>query len=693
MTPSQFFFNGKPKHIWDDFAHDYLAAPSQRQLKAQSKIAFTSMYQALAGHPAIYLMCAISSGARAHEKTLAYGHNTTDRLDETVGGDVFMNDVVLHNNRDNYLLARHCQALLPDKVIIAPTIFEGCVRELKGNPVLSGGRKWQAENFMSLWFPVIDTFCTMNMVNGDWRNSSNSFHEMFRCLLIQAGMVPHRPKADMEAIYADGSPASLLDRSLCVANHLLRYVPRGVHASKPATTLLRMFRLNEMLTRASVNREMGGLIDPSRLHPQLLHRDPAEVEGMAWLEAKMRPFIRKHCGPLIISQEGLNPVYGRAGDSKRFDADKIGQLLEEIRVPPKNDMAPYLAVPAGSSPRLFDPHQPTAGSRWHSAQFEGRHYERLGERERALLPFIIGAVETAMNPLASPLTHFIAADLKRGELGLALALREGVKDLAELPGKVGKTFGSLAKKDAAELCAKAVEEERGTPQQHLTLSPLAVAAIDETVLRHPEAVAAPGVARHRPYGLGPLGRLTLMMKLLERNGGIVRFEPKWEESEDLAQLMVRATLVQLGQVERPGTEANSLTVTNWQRQEIPLPVRIAALGSVVERYQNAGLPAPVEIAKGAAQLLEVADMFTSPRYAAGRLHVLPVKATGLFGDPKGYEALRASLRPRLEQECLSWSESDLNDLSPDYRKAWIAARGSERARQQREVTSDIRVYK
>ena len=106
------------------------------------------------------------------------------------------------------------------KMIIAPVIREGAIREIK-DPRMSGGKRYEEEDFMGLWFPLIDK-CKVMVLDGDWNYSRNSIWEMMRGVLIQAGEIPSRPMADMDVLHLDGRPVTLHERAEKMAE-MLKY--------------------------------------------------------------------------------------------------------------------------------------------------------------------------------------------------------------------------------------------------------------------------------------------------------------------------------------------------------------------------------------------------------------------------------------------------------------------------------------
>jgi hypothetical protein len=700
------FMNGDAKFQFDDYHNAYHRDSDPEDVanrRALVAVAYTSLQASLKGTPSVYALCAISSGYDSHQAAIQHGWHTTDRIDEIIGGQQH-GDIILQNSRHNLQLARHAQSLFPTRAIIPPAALENAVRSLKKMPALSRGDKWQSEEFMSLWFPVIDIHCDKQVLHSDWNYSRNAILEVFRGLVIQAGMVPHRPKCDMDVTYLDGSRASLFDRAVLISDYICDMVPQGIQAVEGATTLARLFHIHRCLTSAAYNEAHGSPIDKNRLHSSLKRRSRAEIAAMDTLINAVEPFLQGPCLDLgLINPEGLPEAYQRphlpdlswpvskpllSEIMADFSPDRLAaarELAKDARKLNYDAAVPEALRRPAVSQRVYEPEKTLFGPEWRAKVFEDDLAKFATEREHALMVFSLGALETPMHPVLQPAAVGVVGDMKRGLTALKQLSDNGITLITELPGILGRKFDTAVGAKNRALVHKtetAIARQFGSEADLPT--PMVVGTpqllqIDRVIEAERNAAAAPGQLR-----LGPRSRIALLSRMVERNAGNVAFLDGWEASEDMCQLMVRQTLIQLGLVERPFHNAGGIGILNQQGQEIALLERIQLVSAEVMRHRVAGEEVPVEISKAAARLLEIGDWLTDPQIVKPPVikfqdidphRLLPVAQRDAFLQH------RALLRPVLLEECVRhWPEEALKDLSVDYRHAWHATRGQENER-------------
>lgn len=273
-----------------------------------------------------YLPCGISSGIRAHElidqKNNAnrnLGHDlsvSTYKADEYLGLPIHKKMVIAPNKKANLDRADIIGNTRRDKMIIAPVVREGAIRELTRTGAFSRWQRYEEEDFMAFWYPVIDR-CKGMVLDGDWNFSRNSIWEMMRGVLIQSGHIPSRPKADMDVCDLDGNLMTLLARTEKLAQTLKYQLGKGFEAREAATALAQIFTIDDDIR--------SGAIPAGSLHPVLRNRPPAELDAMDRLKAELKPVILKHCAHYMR----LNDLPAEYRDAAKHAPQELPPELQE----------------------------------------------------------------------------------------------------------------------------------------------------------------------------------------------------------------------------------------------------------------------------------------------------------------------------------------------------------------------------
>lgn len=633
------YFDGASSHRFNGFGkrndhkqyYDRRVNPETDRTRACVSVEWVAFAEIAQDADMVYVPCGISSGLRAHElldqqnasrrTTGSELARSTYKVEEHIGGSLHRDRVIDPNRTDNLRRARIVGRTQPDKMVIAPVAREGAVRELTLTGAFSRWQRYEEEDFMAFWYPIIDR-CKGMVLDGDWNYSRNSIWEMMRGVLIQAGQIPSRPKADMDVHDLDGKPVTLQARAEKVAETLKYQLGKGFDPREAATALAQIFTLDDEIRACTIPPEGVSL------HPVLKFRPPGELAAMDRLKAEMKPILLAHCAQ-GMRLDDLPAEYRDAAKAKprelpadlqasyKLFADGISaRSLEILSVKPSVDLMRTLAHSNPTPQRLFDSHERYFEKRSQSKMFEDNLYGKLSEWERIALPFAIGATETGLYPTAKPMATMILTDLKRGREGFRRAQAAGVQDMNEFAGALGREVQEViaVNTHAAEgLKAKLKSESPG----HIVVNTPSFLRIADAIehfrkMGPPDGpmrfIAAPGATETSPQM-----RLALQMKYLDRNVDRAIFQEGWEHSNDLVQLRVRARLIQAGLIERPAGVHSSLRI--FSTADIGTPETllddIKALTREVKRAADANVRAP-EQALALVRLVTLHELLVDP---------------------------------------------------------------------------------
>jgi hypothetical protein len=627
-------YESKPRHLFDGFglsndgSGNYYRKPESKRTRACVSVEWVAFAEIMQDMDWIYVPCGISSGLRPHElirkgnKSRTEPVRTTHKAQQALG-DMHGSHVVGPNVFDNLLRAR---IILDDHQwgkfgIIPPTDREASVRAFNESGAFSRWQPYEEEDFMALWYPVIDR-CKGMVLDGDWNFSRNSIWEMMRGVLIQAGQIPSRPKADMDVKDLKGNPVTLLMRAEKAAEMLEYQLGYGFEAREAATALAQIFTLDDKIR----NRE----IPADKLHPVLRNRQDAELAAMQALKERIKPLLKAHCAHYMrlddlpaeyqdaadtakdLSEEELTPFKRIAERISRDRETRLSVTLSEDQLTDKPEDSDRVPQPQ----RLFDSHERFFEEDSKAKMFEDHLYDKLPEWERVALPFAIGATEIGLYPANKPMATMILTDLKRGKVGFNRGQAKGsgglnkVDDANELAGALGSDVATnvVINLDKAETLKQKLKDENPGKIVVNTPSFLRIAdAIEYFRSDYYGFVAAEG-----PPKTSPDMRLALQMKFLDRNVDRVIFQEGWEYSNDLVQLRVRARMIQAGLIDRPAGKQSRLRVysaANTAKKETLLD-DIRILMKEVKRAADSNVRA-TEQALALARLLMIHELRTN----------------------------------------------------------------------------------
>ena len=561
----------------------------------------------------IYVPCGISSGLRAHE-ALGAGATTTYKVDEKIAGTRHKNAIAM-NKDDNLRRAAVIGRMYPDKMVVAPVVREGAVREITHDGAFSRWQRYEEEDFMAFWYPVIDR-CKVMVLDGDWNFSRNSIWEMMRGVLIQAGQVPSRPGADMEVNDLEGNPVTLLWRAKKLEQMLKYQLGKGFDTREAATALAQIFTLDEEIRAGKIPAE------GRKLYSVLANRSTEELAAMEVLKAELKPILLNQCAK-NMRLDDLPEEYKEAAKSTRKlpsnlleafqtiarDISKHANAICSVIIPPALLAKDAKIAEVTRPQRMFDSYERFFEKRSRAKMFEDNLYEKLQQWERLALPFAIGATETGLYPTGHPMSTMILTDPKRGTIGKRRAEKEGVDNIDELTAVLGRESAEVIAENVAEAEAQKAALKQAEPHK-IVVNSLSFLRIADAInkLRPEGFIAAKGAEVTSPQM-----RLALQMKYLDRNVDRAVFQEGWQHSPDLVQLRVRARLIQAGMVERPTGAQSTLTVESAANPGMPetLLEDIKILTQDVRRgaLTNTAIP---EQALALARLIALHELIIDP---------------------------------------------------------------------------------
>lgn len=630
QAPKRFDGFGRDNdHGKDHF--DHMVHPETARTRACVSVEWVAFSEIAQDIPMTYVPCGISSGLRVHEELDKKNRSNAQvpdyeperssyKANEALGSDIHGRVMEL-NKGDTMRRGRIISRMRPDAMIILPPIREGSVRALKDH-AFAGGQRYEEEEFMALWYPVIDR-CRDMCLDGDWNFSRNSIWEMMRGVLIQAGQLPSRPKADMEVFDLQGHPVSLLQRTEKVIEMLKYQLGKGFEAREAASALAQIFSLDDDIRACKVPGEGASL------HPVLKHRPPEELKAMDALKEQFKPIILAHCAH-YMRLDDLPAEYHAAVKRKpraltkeqqayfkAFADDVSGRQYEILSVKPSRGQMATLADKGQPPQRMYDSHERFFEKRAQARMFEDDLYGKLSEWERLALPFAIGATEIGLYPVDHPMATMVLTDLKRGKEGFARAQQIGVQDMNEFAGAMGRDTAEVISHNMQQAEALKAELKKAHPGT-VIVNTLSFLRIADTI-EHFRKFGEPGkrsqrfIAADGATETSPQMRLALQMKYLDRNVDRAVFQEGWEHSNDLVQLRVRARLIQAGLIERPAGAQAGMHVFSAADPNTPetLLEDITLLTKEVERAAAANVRAP-EQALALMRLIALHELLVAP---------------------------------------------------------------------------------
>lgn len=735
------------------YAHNGDRVNPAKAMVIAADIAFRTAHQHM---DLCYLNCAISSGTNPNQDAVIHHHHTSDKLGRVIGNTKHTWHNIVDNSARSLARARQVQALFPEMYFITPSSFEGSTRAFSGGQgiKLTGGLAFDGADYMAGWNMKIDVckgfilddvrldMPSLDQVlqeidaaqnwssaqrqrtkiqTADWTNSRNSILEMARGNYIRFGLHPLRQDTQMDMrLYDEASNrlyhASLLDTMKPAVQHMLRWAPQGIATEEAVRTIARLIDVHRRRTDPAYNAAHSAPIDCERIDPRLRNPSQAEIHECDQLIRAVEPFILKYC-PHLLAPAGLPQAYQQAYENSPIKLKKMGNDItngqdivhwQRTHIPAKA----VAEIWELTQPRIFNPqdacpvrtalhghYQPQRRVHdFHASPFDGANDERelwqdnpvedLSELEQDFIKVILGTIETGMTPLDSPDFHGVYVDLKRGAIAQEQARRHHTHDISLLPARLGRRFGdAVVRPNAQKLNDLTASLQHKDGHSQAVFSSAQVRAINDAYAALRPDLAGPG-----PDALSPAARLALMMEMLRRNLTHMHFQVGWESSANAARLMVQATKIQFGTVQRPGGNETELAVLDEHGHPLSLYDRIERLAAYLDeldhnpdliRHINARDANALEgsgvrhITLALARLLEIDDCLSDHVFGQNKFELQRVEDLPSFTrDMHKIQPRKADLQHRLQQRyAWLWKETDFTDLQRDYRDAWLETHG------------------
>lgn len=740
---------------YDDFYHLYFAKYGDKlnANKALISIAF-ELFRDVHGHlPLAYKNCAISSGTWAHLDAVQNGHFTTDRLSRIVGSDWHTRTIKDNSQRSLERIER-IRDLFLEVFFIAPTMFEGSTRAFsKGFGRVLTDIPFQAEEYMAFWNMIIDltqgfvlddvrldtpdsnrVLKEIEMVRSgrsglldirpilqtsDWANSRNSIYEMARGNYIRFGLHPLRPDAAMDMRVYDQEThrlyhARLIDTLKPVLQNILRWAPQGIAVDSAVITAARLMDLHRMRVDPIYNRRQEAPLDLGAIDPKLAKPTQAECKEFNVLLEKFEPFLMEYL-PYLVNPNGLYADYSEAQRKHPIKPENIGE--ESVKWQRENipqnlcldlwDLTENKGYGSTRPKPVMKFIHGTYSPQRRQHDFEKQPFDRdlpeiwkdepfelLDPMFRQLAKSHVGVLEIIARNSNGPEYRGVYADLKRGEPALDMAAMNGMSDLSNLAGALGKSFSSLVRDKNLENVNIRLRHAKRINVRNAEMQC--------------EAFGTPNVVKlnahinwQRKYFIGPGPnaapseyRLAIIMEMLRRNFTSFEFEKNWETSEDACRLMLLATKIEFGLVRRPAGNDTELRVINEDQKYISFAERIMRLHTYLEKLKDdpvvkrSIIERNPEVLEGygirhvsltLARMLEIYDCLIDQTYNNNRFELRRIDSANLkyFSENLHSVApIREVAAQSIRQEwCWLWQETDFEGLRQEYKDKWKEIQG------------------
>lgn len=620
---------GEKRGVFSPFysTHARKKGPRFDQMRAVNTVAFATMAQLLQGKKAMYRFGAISKGMRANyqakmngpfmversDGSLKQGFDTLD-LDEKVGSQQYVAEVILPNQRAQIEGLSFLRSLYPARAVIVPAFLQAAT-VLAGQPNFDRGVKRKDKDYMVLWDPVIVELIDALPMQGDWHFSRSSHLEIGRAVLIAAGLEPRRPGADMSFPDLQKKEVSLFDIAKKRLEYLIWAAENNFDLDIEPTQLVRDLAIARMAERGLLPNANPSFMAGIAAHdadfralqkeaePFLLERikaDKFEIDVMD-LSSVNPQFV----SAIHAAKEGSLPraSFSLSGIADGFqlrsysDVDLQSDIYNSQEIQALNGQGFALGAGDVFLPPMRGIDVEAKSLKEHDGKsiFTRSIIPDLTEREMMQAQFVLGAAETFMLP-ATRVIYIVADD----KYGPETEKRRDSSKLAyddEAPNVSGKTFH----KTIREPHRQAISEL----QQNLRVHGHVLSASDFQSFYGlfqalPEFAVSPGEAMP-----GSAARLITRHRYLARNVTDFCFKTgMWEQSNDGVQDMILATRLQLGLESSAEHEPHSIRVFNEHGKPLNLAERAMAIWPQLKRAMDAGRDARdlVEPATALAQL-------------------------------------------------------------------------------------------
>lgn len=714
-----------------------------------------------------YMNCAISSGTGPHLDAAVNGYHTTDKLDLEIGSEYQMQKNIIPASHRSLDRAYKVQELWPEIRIITPTSLEGTTRVLKNQgSEMTYGASFESADYMSFWNPQIDfskgfivddpivdmplrdivrqeiKLAKANspkprerkpIVTTDWANSRNSIFENARGNYVRFGLNPLRPdnKMDMR-IYSEEHhtlrPATLLDCILPMVQNIARWAPQGIATDTACQTVARFFHLHHMRTDPAYNAAQEYPLELDTLEDLIRNPSQEEIHAFKELEKAVKPFLKKYCAHLL-KPSGIAQEYHEAianAPLKQKDLGEKSVKWQRENIPTKLALKIWdLTVELQSSvtPQpAFDKRPPIENIRIEQGrQHDFKHlpfdqkdedeiwpdhpFDDLTRMMKTAANMTVATLELGILPKDSPNFHGYRADMKRGKIGADQARLHHVQDLSLLPGVMGKEFHEkvtalnlkIANDNTGKL--RAAFKDTGAKIPAMVLGSQQYKAMSSDLERIRTKLAGPGFAADSNF------RLAIEMQMLRRSYSHITFADGWQNSEDSVRMMMQATKIEFGKIDRPGNNNTELSVLKPNGDYISLFERYDQIKSHLDellndpqlvKYLDDGKSEALQklgvrnISLTLARMVEIYDCLIDPLHNDKDFELQKVRNQKGFSENihEIHKTRQDTIDSLVKNWAWLWKPDDLKGLPQIYKDAWRDVHGKQALNAGPEVTDD-----
>jgi hypothetical protein len=264
----------------------------------------------------MYMACPITSGLYASEwvakrnaandfdplKTIKTTHKLSRHMGPLMGKLVTAPTV-----RDNLMRGALAMDGNPDLHPLMPVVREMVVKHMSENADFSASQRYEDIDFMAKWYIKIDQ-CASLVFDGPLTFSRSTDKEINRALLIQAGLHPLRPDADMNITDINGQEVDTNTIYKKMLDTLKYQIGSGIHPKEALTVLLRMNDMFDHLqgkeNKISAAREAAGMSKfPENVHPSMKKWVSQDAKAFQKLRDEVDFLAKEYCVSVLSDKE------------------------------------------------------------------------------------------------------------------------------------------------------------------------------------------------------------------------------------------------------------------------------------------------------------------------------------------------------------------------------------------------------
>lgn len=676
--------------------------------------------------PMLYRPFSITGGVASHQLAIDVNHRQTfDLAGKTAllrttrdmhlsqaGRERLFQDVISQNKRDAEYLNKRISRNFADYALVDPFDKEGAVRINRMDSDASFGRAPLEEDFMGGWYRLVDysqgMVWTPNVAfsrNGNW--------EEMRGIFCATGFLNGiaRTSGSYGVYRVDRSRAPFAERLQYNLDYLLYAAENDFHASEAATCAAWKLEIaarlsDEAYNAASYHPIVYGNVDPVLMAEFRSGEDWAKTcrARIGELREALEPLLLGHFAA-HIRQEHMRPLddryhYARTAGGRTFsgwsiEPSVVAQARLRLADPgiyrTADPSDPALVVVQGPRETVRNLSQAFDGvaaqrqlahienvfdiSKYGAQVFEDNIFARLNKRERIVAQRVIGAMLSVNPPALTPAHTLVLADLDKGTHGLQVAQQEGIFDLGQLREILGdpEIFNRRVEHPnlmAVARLARASAKKTAGP----VISTVDIVGIQKAFAWLGQITAVPGYGQSSPDF-----RMSLRLKMMDLMADTVVLEKDWACSDDQAQHVVRATMIQMGLVERGHLHRHNLVLKNSALEPMSFADRFIPLCRHLEECILKGVKAR-QHTLAVSRLIECYEMLIDPSSRPGMVDVnaMPHSLLADFHRHESRQELEVQVRVArdiIAKHCVDWlEEQDLVGLNEDMRDAWMTTR-------------------